>query len=105
MSKKKTQEEFERELSAIDSTILVRGQYLGNSEKIECECKTCGYVWKTRPADLLQGHGCPKCHHPSSRKTKDEFVSELLKVNRRCHKNNRPQKRRPLQSQSLSFAD
>lgn len=35
--------------------------YKGNAIKIAFECKTHHQVWRTRPAYVLRGHGCPSC--------------------------------------------
>ena len=40
---------------------------------ISFKCKLCGYVWATRPNNILSGRGCPECNHIST-----SFVEKLL---------------------------
>lgn len=30
-------------------------------DKIKCKCTICGYIWDTKPNNLLNGHGCALC--------------------------------------------
>ena len=60
-SKKRTQEEFENELLAINPSIKVIGQYTNANSKVEIHCLKCDHRWSARPHDLLRGHGCPLC--------------------------------------------
>lgn len=59
-------------------------EYKGSTIKIGFKCNVCNYTWKTRPHDILRGHGCPECGNKrsasSGRKTNDEFVKELYKI-------------------------
>ena len=41
--------------------IELLGEYTGVWEKLKCRCKVCGFEWKTTPANLLDGCGCPRC--------------------------------------------
>lgn len=59
--RKKTHEEFLRELINISPTIRVKGLYSKGKEPIECECLVCGYEWSPIARGLLKGHGCPSC--------------------------------------------
>lgn len=77
---KLTHEEFITKLQQISPDIKVLGIYVTSQTKIKCKCKVCGYEWKTRPADLLRGHGCPKCvSHVSP--TQKEFIDRLKQIN------------------------
>lgn len=58
---RKSQEQFEAELTKINPNILVKGKYINNMTPIEVECKKCGNVWKGVPGNLLVGQGCPRC--------------------------------------------
>lgn len=63
MSKKKTQEEFEKELYKINPNIEVIGKYINSNSKIHCKCKIDGYEWNPKATNLLQGRSCPVCSH------------------------------------------
>lgn len=51
-SKKRTQEEFENELLAINPSIKVIGQYTNANSKVEIHCLKCDHRWSARPHDL-----------------------------------------------------
>ena len=61
MGKKKTHNEFLKELHTINDKIEVLGTYVNTHTKIQCKCKIDGYIWSTEPNHLLHGHGCPVC--------------------------------------------
>lgn len=85
MAKKKTHDEFIKEFGNINPDIIIRGTYTGNKIKIDCECAICGNKWLSTPDNLLRGRRCPVCSKKkldvSKRKTHEEFVNELLKIN------------------------
>ena len=80
MPKKKTNEEFVKELEKVNPNIELLEEYKYALEPILCRCKKDGHVWKSRPADLLKGKGCPKCAG-NIKKTHDEFVEEMKSIN------------------------
>jgi hypothetical protein len=43
-----------------DRGIKIVGKYLTSEVKTEFECK-CGYVWSSKPNNILNGQGCPAC--------------------------------------------
>ena len=53
-----TKEQFIEELNILNPEITVIGEYVNNKTKIEVK-HTCGYEWKVRPNNLLQGSSCP----------------------------------------------
>lgn len=58
----KTEEEFLHDLhERVGSDFLPVEAYQGNMVKIEFKHLKCGYSWKVRPNDLMNGHGCPLC--------------------------------------------
>lgn len=59
--RRKSLQEFIKELQTIDSSIEVTGEYSSNKVPISCHCLRCGHDWAARPDSLLQGHGCPRC--------------------------------------------
>lgn len=83
--KRKTHEEFVADISRINPRIEIIGHYENSSTKIEVHCRACANEWKAWPDVLMRGGGCPKCSHrlqtEKSRKTNEEFNSELKKVN------------------------
>ena len=60
--RRKTNEQYAREVSIIDPDIIVIGNYLGAFVPIEHECAKCGNVWKAQPTNILAGHGCNACN-------------------------------------------
>lgn len=81
--KRQTNDEFLRKFNEknLDSkTIKIHSKYSKNSEKLDCECLICGYMWDARPDKLLLGQGCPKCHK-SFRRTTEDFVEEMKVTN------------------------
>lgn len=77
MSKKKTHEEYVKEVTIINPNIVVIGKYVNAKTKIMHKCKIDGYEWLASPNKILFGRGCPKCAG-NNRKTKEEYISELL---------------------------
>lgn len=81
MSRKKTHEEFISEISTINPHIKIIGKYKAWNEKIACECMICGYNWESRPNNLLNNRGCPKCslerRSNLRRKTQQQFLDEM----------------------------
>lgn len=58
--RKRNLEEF---LSTFENhpDIIISGEYKGLYELLDCECRKCGYTWKTSAASLKIGSGCPRC--------------------------------------------
>lgn len=76
MSKRKTHEEFIKELNDINKDITVLSKYVNNHDKISCQCNKCKYKWNVIPKSLLRGHKCPKCAG-MAKKTHEEFLKEM----------------------------
>ena len=36
-------------------------EYKNSNTKIKTQCNACNYIWYSRPADIMRGHGCPVC--------------------------------------------
>lgn len=81
IGRRKTHEEFVRQLTEVNSDIKILGTYFDSREKIELECLICGHKWKTMPSHALQGKGCPECARNRITKTHEQFVEELNKIN------------------------
>lgn len=84
-ARRKTHRQFISELAGLNPLIEVLGNYVNSNTKVKCLCKVCGCKWAVMPDSLLQGTGCPDCgkkkNHDSLRKTHEQFVSELAKIN------------------------
>lgn len=77
----KTHNEYVSELGIKNPNILVRGKYINKRTRIEVQCKVCGRTWMARPSDLLSGSKCLDCTIKARRKTHDDFIQELNKIN------------------------
>lgn len=60
-NRKKTPEEFTKEMSRINNNILVIGEYKNNRTKVLVKCNKCGNEWYASPKTLIRGSGCPIC--------------------------------------------
>ena len=79
MPRRKTHEEFIKELQSVNPNIEILENYKYALEPLKCRCPKDGYEWSARPADLLRGKGCPKCAG-NIKKTHGEFVEEMYSV-------------------------
>ena len=61
MRRKKTQEEFVKEIGLKHPDIKVMGTYSNSKERIDVHCEKCGYDWSPAAGSLMAGHGCPVC--------------------------------------------
>ena len=78
--RKKTHEEFLKEVEEKNKLVSIIGTYINNRTKVKVKCKVCGYEYETMPNVILYGHACPKCANVEKR-TNDEFVKELKAIN------------------------
>lgn len=82
---RKSQQEFLEDLSKVNPDIEVLGKYVDFKTHVAVRCKVCGYEWKSRPSQLLSGHGCHKCGIKKQadmlRKSQEQFEAELTKIN------------------------
>lgn len=85
MTRAKTQEEFENELSIIFPNIQVIGKYINTNTKIHCKCLIHDFEFDAYPVNMLHGHGCRKCgnekHAKARVKTHDKFVEDVKNIN------------------------
>lgn len=81
MSKKKTHEEYVKQVYAISPNIEVLGQYIDDGTSILHKCKIDGYEWSTKPNNILHGCRCPMCANKSKSnkltKTQEQYEVEL----------------------------
>lgn len=80
--RKKTHEEFIRELFDISPDIEVLTQYVASEIKVSCRCKCCNNIWPAKPTKLLQGRGCPEC---AKKRVADSVRNSTEKVINRVH--------------------
>ena len=75
-TKRKTQEQFEKEVAEEgNNEYEVLGDYINQKTKIKLKHKICSHIWKIEPRYFLcRGTRCPKC---SMRKSHEEFVKEV----------------------------
>ena len=74
-TRKKTPEEFVKELSKIDNSIEVISSYKGHHSNVMCKCKICNSKWETKAYSLLQGHGCQRCA-----KSGTSFMEQFIRL-------------------------
>lgn len=84
-NRRKTHEEFIKELAGISPNIDVLDRYKNIESKILVHCKDCSYEWETAPINLLVGKNCPKCSAKKNglkcRKAHETFIQELNNIN------------------------
>ena len=81
MGRKKTNEQFLKELEEINPNVEPLEEYITDGTKIKCKCKVCEDTWYTTPDRLLNKRaGCPKCAG-NKKITNSEFLENLKKVN------------------------
>ena len=84
-NKKKTHEEFIKELKNINSNIEVIDKYIKSDVNIQCKCLTCNHMWSVRPNNLLHGRGCPVCGKEKQIKSRtvsiDTFLNKIENLN------------------------
>lgn len=77
--RKKTQDDFLRELRELSPNIEINSEYINNKTKVSCTCTHCGYMWMARPDQLLLGKGCPNCNKPK-KVTKETFIERSKEI-------------------------
>ncbi len=80
MSKKKTHEEYVKELAETNPNIEVVGKYVDSRTKISHRCKICNHEWAAAPDKILRGRGCPKCAG-NIKLTHEEYVEKVKNIN------------------------
>lgn len=53
--------EYVKKLAIANPNIEIDEPYINSGTLTNHRCKICGYIWPTRPRDILRGHGCPLC--------------------------------------------
>lgn len=65
-NRKKTNEEFIRQIQDINPLIEIKETYNGDAVPLIVQCKQCNYSWRATPSMLLRGSGCPRCARSQS---------------------------------------
>lgn len=83
--KMRTNDEFKKEVYAMNSNIEIIDEYTLFETQIKCRCLICNNVWFPYPAVLLRGGGCPKCARKNNglkqRNTHEIFMLKMQKNN------------------------
>ena len=83
--KRKTHEEYVKELAGINPNIEVIEEYRGLQVNIMHYCLIHNFEWSARPGNLLQGRGCPLCgkdiYKAKKSLTHEEYIKELSEKN------------------------
>lgn len=80
MSRKKTNDDFLKELYEINQNIEPLDSYIDAITKIRVRCKIDEHIWSPTPHRLLHGASCPKCAG-NAKRTHDDFIKELFLIN------------------------
>ena len=73
--RRKTTEEFKKDLNIVNPNIEVEGEYTGSHKLIRCRCKIDDSHWSSYPANLLNGSaGCPICNMSIGEKAIIKFM-------------------------------
>ena len=85
MSKKKTHEEYVKELVSKNPNIKPIEKYIKMKIPIEHYCIIHDVAWKITPECALRGYGCPECKKEKTKnicvKTHKQYVSEVKHIN------------------------
>ena len=83
MGRKKTHDEYIREVAEINPNIEVVGIYIDSETKIAHKCKIDDEVFYAQPREILRGKGCYKCGRrriiAAKTKTHEWYMSEIDK--------------------------
>ena len=86
----RSNEQFIEELSIVNPDIIPTSKYTLITDRINVQCRKCGYEWNPLAYSLLSGKGCPHCSALSgakkrtntlATKTTDQFKDELRLIN------------------------
>lgn len=77
---KKTDECFSKEIEqAVGDEYIFLEKYKGAMNKIKVRHQKCGYTYKVKPNNFLQGRRCPKCAG-NIKKTTNKFKKEVKEI-------------------------
>lgn len=67
-SRRKSHEQYQKELEKINPNIVVLDSYVNNHTPILHKCLIDNHEWYVSPSNVLNGHGCPKCNESKMEK-------------------------------------
>lgn len=76
----KDTEYFKKQMQQINPNINIIGEYINDSTKIKCKCLIDGFIWESKPNNLIHGSGCPLCAKRPNKDT-EYFIKELKRKN------------------------
>lgn len=83
--KRKTEEQFIKELGDNANRIILLGHYVDMKTKIKCQCPKCGHIWDAHPDSLKAGGACKKCAmkfvQEGRIKSHTQFLNEIRTYN------------------------
>ena len=83
--KRKTHDEFVRQMHDVNPNIEILTPYINARSKVGCRCLICRNEWTAKPSNLESGFGCPLCGVASVKskqlKSIDVFIQQLNDVN------------------------
>ena len=85
MGKRKTTEEFKKEL--IGRNIELLDEYINNKIPIRFRCLVCGNIWEARPNNILSNYGCPVCGRRKSAQSRTKTVETFIEQANLVHNN------------------
>ena len=74
--RRKTQEQYEKELHTVNKNIIVIDNYISSCIPIKHKCLIDGNEWYGRPGNILHGQGCPKCKSSHGEKKVEKWLEE-----------------------------
>lgn len=78
--RKKTHEQYVKDVEEINQGIEVVDEYIDDTTKILHKCKLDGYEWMAKPNNILHGKGCPRCAKVE-RYGHEGYVKRVLDIN------------------------
>lgn len=85
MGKRKTHEEYVKELSIVNSDIEAVDKYIDAKTPIKHHCKKHDVYWNALPTNTLKGKGCKECAREKIKnkntKSNEEYVKQLKNKN------------------------
>lgn len=83
MTKKKTQEQFVKEIyTLVNNEYTIIGQYINTGEQILIKHNKCGLEYPVSPNKFLTGRRCPECSQAEGklkqRKTHEQFIKDVF---------------------------
>lgn len=80
--KKRNKDEFILDLNKINDSIEVIGDFINLQNRVKVKCNICNHEWNPIANSLLQGNKCPLCNLTNNRKTHEQFIKDLLLINK-----------------------